>query len=243
MDDARRGAVDLAVIPARAGSRRVPGKNTRTLGRKPALAYTIEAAYESGLFARVIVSTDSDAIAEIAVRWGAEVPFLRDAGLSDDETPVSAVTVDAIERLDPTGTVFANVAQLMPNCPLRDAHDVRASFAQFTATGAASQLSIARFGWQPPWWAMERTEEFALVPLFPREVTRRSQDLAPLFCPNGAVWWARARVLREARTYHVDGRTGWEIDAVHGLDIDTEDDWRLAEMLIQRLPAGRAHVW
>jgi N-acylneuraminate cytidylyltransferase len=130
----------------------------------------------------------------------------------------------------------------MPNCPLRDAIDVRASFAQFTATGTGSQLSVARFGWQPPWWAMQRTNRYELVPLFPDDVDRRSQDLPPLFCPTGAVWWARADVLRDARTYHVAGRTGWEIEPAHGLDIDTEDDWRLAEVLLQQQAAGSPYV-
>jgi CMP-N-acetylneuraminic acid synthetase len=116
------------------------------------------------------------------------------------------------------------------------------------ATGAASQLAVARYGSQPPWWAMRRTDDFELVPLFPQETVKRSQDLPALFCPSGAIWWARAPLLREARTYHVAGRTGWEIDPVHGFDIDTEDDWCLAEALMHmRLQtaataaAGSAH--
>jgi CMP-N-acetylneuraminic acid synthetase len=242
MEHPRPVPSNLAVIPARAGSRRAPGKNVRPLWGKPTLAYTIEAARASGLFARVIVSTDSEATADIAVRWGAEVPFLRAAALAGDETQVSAVTVDALERLDPAGDIFANVAQLMANCPLRDAADVRASFAQFTLTGAASQLSVARFGSQPAWWAMQRTDRYELVPLFPQDVEKRSQDLPALFCPSGAIWWARAELLRAARTYHVAGRTGWEIDPVHGFDIDTEDDWRLAEALMRVQSAGSAHV-
>ncbi|HEY8534916.1 MAG TPA: acylneuraminate cytidylyltransferase family protein [Vicinamibacterales bacterium] len=223
----------LAVIPARGGSRRVPGKNIRALCGRPAIAYTIHAARDSGLFDRIVVSTDSEAIAAIAIRWGAEVPFLREAGLADDRTPVSAATVDVLERLDPGGTLFDAVAQLMPNCPLRDADDVLASFRQFEATGARAQLSVARFGWQPASWAMRRNADLTLAPLYPDAVQRRSQDLPPLYCPTGAIWWARAAVLREARTFHVEGRTGWEISPVHGLDIDTEDDWLLAEALMR----------
>jgi pseudaminic acid cytidylyltransferase len=189
----------------------------------------------------VIVSTDSESIAELAVRHGAEVPFLRSAVLADDHSPVSAATVDALERLDPAGTRFGAVAQLMPNAPLRDAADVCASFQQFVDTHARAQLSVARYGWQPAWWAMRRTEAFHLVPLFPDDVVKRSQDLPPLFCPTGAIWWARADVLREARTYHVENRTGWEIESDHAVDIDTEDDWRLAEALMsRRVAAGHA---
>jgi pseudaminic acid cytidylyltransferase len=222
----------LAVIPARAGSKRLPCKNVRMLCGLPALAYTIAAARDSRLFSLVMVSTDSEAIADVALRYGAEVPFLRAAALSDDETPVSSVTVDALIRVDETGRRFASVAQLMPNCPLRDAADVRESYEQFIDTESSSQLSVARFGWQTPWWAMRQGDDFTLAPLFPREAVMRGQDLPPLVCPTGAIWWARAETLRAAGTFHVPGRTGWEIDPVHAIDIDTEDDWRLAEALM-----------
>ncbi len=93
----------IAIIPARGGSKRIPGKNIRPLVGKPIIAYTIAAARESGLFERVVVSTDSPEIAEVARQYDAEVPFLRDENLADDFTPVSSVTADALFRLDPAG--------------------------------------------------------------------------------------------------------------------------------------------
>jgi pseudaminic acid cytidylyltransferase len=240
MIDEPRGT--LAVIPARAGSKRLPGKNIRVLCGLPALAYTIAAARDSGLFSLVLVSTDNETIAEIATRHGADVPFLRAAALADDETPVSSVTVDALLRVDRSGRRFNCVAQLMPNCPLRDAADVRDSFEQFVETEASAQLSVARFGWQTPWWAMRRGDDFTLAPLFPQEAVARGQDLPSVFCPTGAIWWARADTLREAGTFHVPGRTGWEIDPVHAIDIDTEDDWRLAEALMEQRRASHGEV-
>ncbi|HEX7580537.1 MAG TPA: acylneuraminate cytidylyltransferase family protein, partial [Thermoanaerobaculia bacterium] len=144
----------LAVIPARGGSKRVPRKNVREMAGRPLIAYTIEAAFLSGVFARVVVSTDDEEIARIGRACGADVPFLRAASLADDVTPVSAVTADALGRLDPYGTVFADVAQLMANCPLRTVADVRASHAAFLASGAPAQISVARYGWQSPWWAL-----------------------------------------------------------------------------------------
>lgn len=224
----------LAVIPARGGSKRIPGKNIRALAGRPAIAYTIDAALESGVFARVVVSTDSDEIAEVALRSGAEVPFVRDASIADDHTPVSLVTVDALERLDPDGTTFHAVAQLMANCPLRTAADVRDSLAQFAAGGAPAQLSVTRYGWLNPWWAMRRDASNVLEPLFGREATARSQDLPDLFCPTGAIWWATASTLRRERTFHVSGRTGWELPWWRAVDIDTMDDWRMAELLLER---------
>jgi CMP-N-acetylneuraminic acid synthetase len=233
----------LAVIPARGGSKRIPGKNVRSLLGKPAIAYTIAAALDSGLFDQVIVSTDSEGIAEIARHYGAEVPFLRAPELGDDHTPVSLVTLDALDRLDPSGQKYSCVAQLMANCPLRTSDDVKASYQQFVETTAESQLSLTRYGWQNPLWAVQRAEDFTLQPLFENEITARSQDLPRLFCPTGAIWWAHTDALRRERTYHFSGRTGWEIPWPRGIDIDTENDWQMAEVLL-RLGAevGCGHV-
>lgn len=223
----------LAVIPARDGSKRVPGKNVRRLLGKPAIAYSIEAAWESGLFAEVIVSTDSESIADVARHFGAEVPFLRAPDLADDHTPVSLVTLDVLERLDPRGQKYRGVAQLMANCPLRTSDDVRASYQQFVETSAQSQLSLTHFGWQNPWWAVRRTVDYKLEPLFEEKMTARSQDLPPLFCVTGAIWWIQSEALRRERTFHFAGRTGWEIPWSRGIDIDTEDDWQMAETLMR----------
>jgi N-acylneuraminate cytidylyltransferase len=216
----------------------VPGKNIRPLLGRPAIEYTIDAALASGCFERVIVTTDSEEIAGIARAAGAEVPFLRSAALADDETPVSAATVDALERVDPDGRV-ALVAQLMPNCPLRNEADVRASHAHFIRSSTGSQLSVTRFEWQNPWWAFRREANDVLVPLFPDRILAPSQTLPTLFCPTGAIWWARAAVLRRSRTFHVPGRTGWEIPWQRSVDIDSESDWEMAEQLL-RLSAAAA---
>lgn len=231
-------ATNIAVIPARGGSKRVPKKNIRPFGGKPMIAYTIEAALRSGLFHRVIVSTDSAEIGEVARQSGAETPFIREAGLADDVTPVSAVTVDVLERLDSSGELYLNVCQLMPNCPLRTAQDVIDSYRQFEESRADSQLSVIRYGWQNPWWAMRRDAHFGLEPLFKEALAARSQDLPELFCPTGAIWWARASVLRRERTFHTSHRTGWEISWQHGVDIDTEEDWAFAEAVRNMLTAG-----
>jgi CMP-N-acetylneuraminic acid synthetase len=234
--------VRLAVIPARGGSKRLPKKNLRELGGKPLLAHSIVAAQESGLFGRIVVSTDSPEIAAAAARYGADVPFLRDAQLADDVTPVSEVTLDVLHRIDPAGGTYSHVCQLMPNCPLRTGCDITSSYEQFVRTGAEAQISVVRFGWQNPWWALRRAEHFVLEPLFEDALTQRSQDLAPLYCPTGAVWWAEAEALKRHRTYHIPGRTGWEMPWDHGVDIDTEEDWLVADVLFRLQQANRASV-
>jgi N-acylneuraminate cytidylyltransferase len=232
----------LAVIPARGGSKRLPKKNLRELGGKPLLAHSIVAAQESGLFERIVVSTDSPEIAAAAARYGAEVPFLREAQLADDVTSVSEVTLDVLRRIDPAGGTYTHVCQLMANCPLRTGCDIRSSYEQFVRSGAGAQISVVRFGWQNPWWALRRAEHFVLEPLFEDALTQRSQDLPPLYCPTGAVWWAEAETLRRHRTYHIPGRTGWEMPWDHGVDIDTEEDWLVADVLFRLQQANRASV-
>jgi CMP-N-acetylneuraminic acid synthetase len=229
---ARSSGSCLAVIPARGGSQRVPGKNIRNLNGKPTIVYTIEAALQSQLFARVIVSTDDLQIADISRRAGAEIPFMRDPSLADHHTHVSAATADALDRVDARSEHFDCVAQIMACCPLRNSSDIGNSYEQFVTTGADSQVSVTRYTWLNPWGAMRRDDTLHVTPLFPKEESSRSQDLPPLFCIVGAIWWAKASVLRRERTYHITARTGWEIPWQRSLDIDTEDDFRLAEILM-----------
>lgn len=221
----------VAIIPARGGSKRVPRKNIRPFHGKPIIAYTIEAALQSSLFSRIIVSTDDQEIAEIAQLYGAEVPFLRQANIADDHTPVSEVTSDALLRLDPDGQCFEAVAQLMANCPLRTAVDIRSSYDQFVQTGTDAQISVTRYGWLNPWWAMEMNANHQLAPFFTEQLKARSQDLPELFCPTGAIWWIKASALRASKTFHISGRTGWQIPWQRAVDIDDEADWLLAESL------------
>jgi pseudaminic acid cytidylyltransferase len=229
--------MNIAVIPARGGSKRIPRKNIKLLHGKPLIAYTIEAALQSGVFEHVVVSTDDAEIAEVSKQFGAEVPFVREASLADDHTPASLVTLNALERLDPEGKKYRYVSQLMPNCPLRDAVDIKKSFEQFRKNDADTQLSINRFGWLNPWWAF-KMESFdiqnlnALEPLFPEAFKTRSQDLATLYALTGALWWSKIDVLRKEKTFHTSTRTGFELSWQHALDIDDEDDWQMAEILM-----------
>lgn len=178
------------------------------------------------------MSTDDAETAEIALACGSEVPFIRADAIADAQTPVSIAAVDALTRLDPDGKAYDLVVMLLPNCPLRTAADIDAAYRGFIESGADAQLSVTRFGWQNPWWAMRRDESNHLSMLFAEHVATRSQDLPELFYPCGAVWWITGDVLRRERTFHIEGRTGCEMPWQHGVDIDTEDDWRLAELLM-----------
>lgn len=222
----------IAVIPARGGSKRIPNKNIRLFSGKPIIAFTIEAAKKSDLFSQVIVSTDDPKIAEVAVKYGADVPFLRESNISDDFTPVSTVTLDALNRVELQGHEIHLVAQLMANCPLRDEHDIIDSYNQFIKSSSNSQISVTRYGWLNPWWAMTRDENYSLSPVFIDHIKQRSQDLPDLFCPTGAIWWIKTGTLKKEKTFHCANKTGWEIPWDHAVDIDTEEDWKMAEILL-----------
>ena len=225
----------LAIIPARGGSKRVPRKNIREMCNKPLISYTIMAACQSKLFSRVVVSTDSEEIADIALHCGAEVPFIRKTELADDFTPVSLVTLDALNALDPDGFEFDLVAQLMPNCPLRDHADVISSHNRFIMGNAPSQISVVQYHWLNPWWALAGDDKNNFSFIFKEKSKTRSQDLKELVCPTGAIWWSHANVLKKERSFYGEGFDTWEIPWLHAIDIDTEDDWKIAEFIMKSI--------
>lgn len=223
----------IAIIPARGGSKRIPQKNIRRFMGKPLIAHTIESCLKSKIFDKIVVSTDSSEIAKISEQYGAEVPFLRSASLSGDHTPISEVTADALERLDPEGKKFKYVAQLMANCPLRNSVDVVDSWEFYRKNNFSIQVSIFEFGWQNPWWAMRIDEDGCLDPLFKNMFDKnvRSQDQPSLYSISGAIWWGASQVIRRCKTFHVEDRAGWILPWYRAVDIDTEEDWLFAETL------------
>lgn len=226
----------LAVVPARGGSKRLPRKNVLPFAGRPLLAHTLEAALGSGVFERVVVSTDDDEIAAVAVAYGAEAQ-MRDPALADDHTPSSEVTLAVLAALGGAAR-YPLVAQLLPNCPLRDADDVRASSRAFASSSAGFQLSVASYSWQNPWWAVRLGQTGGIEPLFAEALKSRSQDLPELYCPTGAIWWARSSALEAARTFYGPGVRGEPLDWEHALDIDDQSDLDLAEAILARR-AGR----
>lgn len=227
-------AISLAVIPARGGSRRIPRKNIVDFRGRPLIAWTIEAARESGCFADVLVSTDDAEIAEIARSCGAAAPFLR-RNNSDDQAPSSLATIEALAQYaDWSGGMPAVVAQLLPTCPLRGASLVRDAFADFAAHDADFLLSCTDFGPLNPWWAATLDADGCPRPLFPEAMTKRSQDLPPVFMPSGAIWLARVPALLAARSFYGPGHRYWPMDWLAGFDIDTPEDLAIARALATR---------
>lgn len=227
----------IAIIPARGGSKRIPQKNIRDFKGKPMIAWTIQAAIETNLFDRVIVSTDDQKTAEIAIEYGAECPFLRD-NAADDISPVSDATIHALEQAEQHfGESYHTVVQLMANCPLRSAKTIAEMVENFKTTNSESMLSHTRYGWLNPWWASELNERNEVTPLFEQQLKERSQDLNELYCPTGAIWIAKTSALKEHKTFHTPNKNAFILNWKEAVDIDDMEDWSMAEITFEHMKA------
>jgi len=224
----------IAIIPARAGSKRIKNKNIIKLYGKPMIVWTIEAALQSGIFSDVLVSTDGPEIAELAKNLGASVPFLRDKEDADDNTPVWTATTNALKQMESyKKEKYDVIIQLMPNCPCRTAVDILKSYEAFSTSGANFQISVFQFGWMNPWWAMKvDKEKRTTTPVFPEALRQRSQDLEKLFCPTGAIWIAKTEAIKKAGTFYGPNYEVFVLDWQSAVDIDEEDDLRMAEVVL-----------
>ena len=219
---------NIAIILARGGAKRLPGKNILPLGGQPMVFWTIKAALESDCFDRVLLSTDDEKIASVGREAGAQVPFLRNEG-ADDHTPSSEATLIALYQAENYWKEeYSIVAQLMANCPLRNAIDIRNSVDAFKKKKAPSQISSFQFGWMNPWWAARLSDDGVPEWLFPEAKTKRSQDLSTLYCPTGAIWLAKCDKLKLEKNFYLDGHTFFPLDWMSAIDIDDGDDLKMA---------------
>jgi CMP-N-acetylneuraminic acid synthetase len=219
----------VAIIPARGGSKRIPKKNIIDFNGKPLLAWTIEAARETKLFHKIVVSTDSEEIAEVAKHYGAEVPFLRD-DKADDFSPVSEATIRTLRQLENDGFSYHEVVQLFAVCPLRTAEDILAAYSYFKNKSASFLISCYKYTWMNPWWAVTLNDKGNPSWIFD-ETKKRSQDLPPLYSPTGAVWIANVKDLYRDNTFYGKDHIFWQMDWKHAVDIDSHDDLDLAKVL------------
>jgi CMP-N,N'-diacetyllegionaminic acid synthase len=225
----------LAVIPARGGSKGVPRKNIRPLCGKPLIAYTIESAFaQRSLFHHIIVSTDDQEIADIALSFGAEVPFLRPERLSGDQVPMVPVlqqAVDFIERKD--GLALDGVCLLQPTAPFRSPEDIRETIQLMEKGGCDSVISVVQvFSVHPI--LMKRIEDGQLLPfcLEEREGTRRQDYRPAAYMRNGAIYLTKRDVLMKNNS--IWGHVIWPyiMPPERSISIDDEVDFKFAEFLM-----------
>lgn len=219
----------LAIIPARGGSKRIPRKNIKDFLGKPIIAYSIETALQSGLFDEVMVSTDDAEIAEVAVRYGAKVPFLRSAENSNDHAGTGAVLKEVLTQYETAGQQFDVACCIYPTSPLLTAVNLSAGYAKLSEGGYNTVLSVTEYSY-PVWRSYKEEANGTIQPLFPQYMKSRSQDLEPVFHDAGQFYWFSVAEFLKTGSLLSDNNGSVVLSNLEVQDIDTETDWQLAEL-------------
>lgn len=228
----------VALIPARSGSKRVPHKNIALLGGHPLIAYSIAAARASGVCDAVIVSTDSEAYAEVARHYGAEAPFLRPAGIAGEKSPDIEWVQHALRALADKGRAFDCFSILRPTSPCRKPETIRRAWAQFLAQDGVDSLRAVEKCAQHPgkMWIVRGQRMHPLMPMQGEGVTpyhsTQYAALPPVYVQNASLEIAWSRVALEQNTIAGEVLTPFLTKDDEGLDVNSPYDWRLLEMMV-----------
>lgn len=228
--------MNIAIIPARGGSKRVPRKNIKIFADRPMIAHAITAAINCGLFEQVIVSTDDEEIASVSRSWGAKVPFMRPAELADDYTPTVPVVAHAIEMLQQQGVAFKNVCCIYPGVPFIQAGDLIDAFELLMSSNAGYCYPVTEFP-SAVQRALRRNPDGCLQPINPQYEWTRTQDLEPAFFDAGQFYWGRVESWCNGLGLQSHA-AGIVIPQWRVVDIDTHEDWARAEILFKTLSVG-----
>ena len=241
-----------ALVPARAGSKRVPGKNIRPLAGHPLLAYTIAAALDSGVFTSVVVSTDAEETAAIARHYGAEVPFLRPPEMAGDLSPDIEWVTHVLAGLESAGLATECFSLLRPTSPFRRAETIRRAWQRFLSTGPADSLRAVEPCRQHPgkMWVVEGDR---MRPLLHGDETgvpwhsRAYQALPPVYIQNASLEIAWTRTVRDTGTIAGHAVVPFVTQDYEGFDVNEERDWWYAEHVLATgaatLPQVAAAPW
>lgn len=227
----------VAVIPARGGSKGVPRKNIHPLAGRPLIAYTIEAAGESRLLSRVILSTDDEEIARVAREWGGEVPFVRPSALATDDARTLPVVQHAVGWVEEDeGRRVDIVVLLQPTTPLRTADDIDRGISMLLQTRADSVVSVVDVGGNHPFRMKRLLADGRLINYIDQgfEDMRPRQELPPVYIRSGALYISRRDVVMEQDTMVGADCRGLVIPPERAMNIDTVSDLVLAEQALLR---------
>jgi N-acylneuraminate cytidylyltransferase len=224
----------IAIITARGGSKRIPKKNIKEFCGKPIIAYSIEAALQSGLFSEVMVSTDSTEIAEIAKAYGASVPFLRSAKTSDDFATTSDVLMEVLENYKELGKEFQYMCCIYPTAPFVTAQKLQAAMELMKAEEPVSVLPVVSFSY-PPQRCFVIDESQHMEYKFKEHYRSRSQDLEKWYHDTGQFYMYHVGKYLERNGVITEGIMPIIVPELEVQDIDTEVDWKLAELKYQMM--------
>ena len=219
---------NIAIIPARGGSKRIPRKNIKNFFGKPIIAYSIEAALKSNLFDEVMVSTDDKEIAEIAIKYGAKVPFFRSEETANDYAGLTDVIIEVINKYKTQNIKFDNVCCILATAPFLTKNDIISSYDKLKNSSFDAVFPVVRYA-----FPMQRAMQFEgdnIKMIWPENMTKRSQDLKASFHDAGLFYWAKTDTILQKKSLWTDNTTAIEISEQTAQDIDTPEDWQIAEL-------------
>ena len=224
---------NIAIIPARSGSKGVKDKNIRELNGKTLIAYSIEAAMESGEFDEVMVSTDSDNYAEIARKLGAKVPFLRSAATASDTASSWDMVEEVLNKYKDSGKDFDTFCLLQPTSPLRTAQDIQNAYNIYRERAEFAVVSVCEAEHSPLWCGhLPDNNEF--LDFIDSKSMRQRQAGEKFYRLNGAIYIVSTKRFKEDKYLYKKGSFAYIMDQNRSIDIDTELDFEIAEVLIGR---------
>lgn len=224
---------NLAIIPARGGSKRIPRKNIKDFLGKPIIAYSIESALESGLFDKVMVSTDDKEIAEIAVKYGAKVPFKRSKENSNDLATTLSVIKEVISNYkNVLSQEFDNTCCIYPTAPFIKKEHLKQGFNLLTSKNYKSVFPVVPFSY-PVWRGLERMNNGKTRMLWPENLQARSQDMKKVYHDAGQWYWINNNLINNS--LFSDNTATILLNELEVQDIDNLTDWRLAELKYEHL--------
>lgn len=225
----------LCAITARGGSKRIPRKNIKEFCGKPIIAYSIEAALQSNLFDEVMVSTDDEEIAVIALSLGASVPFLRSTENSDDFATTKDVLLEVVDCYEKAGRSFDYICCIYPTAPFVTAEKLREA-SKLLDDNTDTVLSMTRFSFPPQRGLIKSAD--GVQYWMPENANKRSQDLEPLFHDAGQFYFCRISSLKTSPTLLGAVAKGYEVPELEVQDIDNFSDWEIAEVKFERMRAS-----
>lgn len=225
---------NLALIPARSGSKGLVNKNIKLLNNKPLLAYSIQAAIAANIFEEIYVSTDLQEYADIAVQYGAHVPFIRSAETATDSASSWDVVKEALLRYEKIGMTFDMVTLLQPTTPLRTSEDILNAYKIYQNENANSVVSVCEVD-HSPLWCNTLPENHSLCEFIrPEAVNIQRQGLQKYYRINGAVYMVNINYLLTCKNIYESKSTAYIMNKERSIDIDDAFDFMVAEALLQK---------
>lgn len=227
---------NICIIPARGGSKRIPRKNIKNFFGKPMLAYPIQTAINSGLFSKVLVSTDDAEIAQVAKKYGAEVPFIRPKELADDFAGTAPVIKHALNYLTETGENYTNLSFTYPCTPLITAENLQAAYSAWQESQAEGCMTVCEFP-SAPQRSLLINSENRIESLYPENRATRTQDLPTTYYDAGQFYFAKVAAYIKGLAMHSNRTFPYILPRHLAQDIDTPADWQQAELIFKAMKA------